>query len=181
MSAVFLEKYTVLITILMTLFVSRVKTSMHTNIVTVWIANFAGTFFHELAHLIVSAVFNGKPIKISLFPKKEGNGYTLGYVESSNITWYNAFPIAMAPFLLLIIVYFIYNDFFNFMELNTLNYLIYLFLLVSFLDSAIPSGQDFKVAFSNFGFLIYFLLLGLWCYYNCNQYFYNFNFLSQKG
>ena len=151
-----LQDYTILITILMTLFISRIKLIMHTNIVTAWIANFTGTFFHELAHLVVSIVLNGKPVKVSLFPQKIDNGYILGYVQNSNITWYNALPIALAPLSLLVAVYYIYNYFFSYFEMNFTNYLLYLFLLVSFLDSAIPSIQDIKVAFSNFGFLVYF-------------------------
>ena len=151
-----LQNYTILITILMTLFISRIKMIMHTNIVTAWIANLTGTFFHELAHLIVSLVTNGKPVKVSLFPEKQEDGYVLGYVISSNITWYNALPIGLAPLSLLVAVYYIYTYFFGYIEFTVINYIIYLFLLVSFLDSAIPSIQDFEVAFSNFGFLIYF-------------------------
>ena len=151
-----LNNYTILITVLMTLLISRIKLSMHTNIFTAWIANFMGTFFHELAHLMVSVVLNGKPVKVSLFPKKIEDSYILGYVKNSNITWYNALPIALAPLLLLVAVYFIHSDFFNYFDFNFINYLLYIFLLVSFLDSAIPSVQDIKIAFSNFGFLVYF-------------------------
>lgn len=168
MSENILQDYTVLITILMTLFISRTKLIMHTNIVTAWIANFTGTFFHELAHLVFSIVLNGKPVKVSLLPEKTENGYALGYVLNSNITWYNALPIALAPLTLLMAVYYIYSYFFEYMEFTVTNYIIYLFLLVSFLDSAIPSIQDFKVAFSNFGFLVYFALFGAWLYCTWN-------------
>jgi len=151
----FLQDYVVLITMLMTLFISRIKLIMHTNMFTAWIANLTGTFFHELAHLIASMVLNGKPVKVSLFPQKTEKGYILGYVQSANVTWYNAFPIALAPLSLLIIVYLIYNHYFEYFEMSLTNYLIYIFLLVSFLDSAIPSIQDLKVAFLNIGSLVY--------------------------
>ncbi len=156
MTETLLNSYTILITVFMTLLISRIKLSMHTNIITAWIANFMGTFFHELAHLLVSIVLNGKPTKVSLFPKKTEDSYILGYVNNSNITWYNALPIALAPLLLLVVVYFIHSDFFNYFEFNITNYLLYIVLLVSFLDSSIPSTQDIKIAFSNLGFLVYF-------------------------
>ncbi|RME61061.1 hypothetical protein D6779_00770 [Candidatus Parcubacteria bacterium] len=57
-----------------------------------------GTFLHELSHFIAAMLLNGKPTRFSLWPKREGDRITLGTVTASNITWYNAIPVALAPF-----------------------------------------------------------------------------------
>jgi len=151
------SEYLIFTIIFLTLLISRVKNLAHSTMLGAWLVNFFGTFFHELAHLIASAFLNGKPTKISLLPQKMEGGYTLGYIESSNVTWYNALPISLAPLSLLVLAYYININFFLYFEENTLTYILYIYLQVSLIDSSIPSSQDFKVAFSNIGFIVYFI------------------------
>jgi len=151
--------------ILIVILVTRFKDYTSGNIFGIWIANLLGTFFHELAHLSVSALMLGKPTKVSLFPSKQENGkYILGYVESSNVKWYNAFPISMAPLLLLALAFYFNKYYFEYIEENIYTYIVYIFVTVTLLENAIPSMQDFKVGFSNLGFLIYLAIPILYFY-----------------
>lgn len=61
-----------------------------------------GTFVHELLHLVVGLILNGKPVSISLWPRRVGHGqWILGAVGFANVRWYNAVFIALAPLLAL--------------------------------------------------------------------------------
>ncbi len=65
------------------------------------------TYFHELAHFVVSFFLLGKPKKFSVFPTRTENGWILGYVESHNLNWFNTSFVALAPLLLLPIFFFL--------------------------------------------------------------------------
>lgn len=59
---------------------------------------FIGVFIHETLHLITGAVLGAKPVGMSIIPKRGRQGtMELGSVSFSNITWYNALPLALAP------------------------------------------------------------------------------------
>jgi hypothetical protein len=59
-----------------------------------------GTFVHEFLHLIVGLILNGKPVSISLWPRRVGHGqWVLGTVGFANPRWYNAVFIGLAPLL----------------------------------------------------------------------------------
>lgn len=59
-----------------------------------------GTFVHELLHLLVGLLLNGKPVHVSLWPRKAGPGqWVLGSVGFANLRWYNAVFIGLAPLL----------------------------------------------------------------------------------
>jgi len=144
------------------LVVERLKQLSKKNIISAWIVYFLSTFFHELSHYIVSLFTNGKPTKVSLLPSRseDKKSIILGYVESSNITWYNGFLVGMSPLSLLVGVYFIDIYFFKFFEESIVSFFVYLFLIIIFIDSSLPSSQDFKVAFSSiFGVLFYMSLI----------------------
>ena len=118
------------------------------NIFTTWIVFLIGTIFHELAHFFVSLITFGKPTWFSILPSKSvdaaGNiGYTLGYVKSENVRWFNVFFISMAPLLLLPLSFFVYQYFFTYFQPNLPNFILYIFLLVSLIVSSIPSKIDF--------------------------------------
>ena len=102
------------------------------------------TIMHELSHFILSFFLFGKPSKISVFPKKIGNFYQFGYVESGNINVLNVIPIAMAPFLLLFLGFYIFDSFALY-EKNTTILAIELFLVANMLYGSIPSVVDFKL------------------------------------
>jgi len=155
--------------ILTVLIIDRIKQASKQNIYTAWGAYFIGTFFHELSHLLISFLMNGKPVNFSLLPQKDThnpNNIILGYVLSSNIKWYNAIPISMSPLLLLVGVYFFDKYFFTYVSQNIYSMVIYLFLIISLIDSAIPSREDFRVAFSSFfGLFFYTLLISVIIFY----------------
>jgi hypothetical protein len=149
--------------ILMVLFIEKIKRVSSKNILTTWIFNFIGTFFHEITHYFVALILNGKPSKFNIFPKKvvfnNKNYYSLGNIEVGNLRWYNRFFIGMSPFLLLIIVYYLDKYFFYFFENRFLENILFIYLIVVFLSSSIPSIVDFKNAFSKNGYLIGFVTI----------------------
>lgn len=62
-----------------------------------------GTLVHEALHLIVGLLMNGKPVSMSLWPKKVGPGqWVLGSVGFRNLQWYNAMFIGLAPLLAIV-------------------------------------------------------------------------------
>ncbi len=132
----------------------KIKESSKQNRFTVWVIYFMGTFFHELAHFLVSLVTFGKPYWFSVIPHSEINKesgekmITLGHVKSSNVRWWNVFFISMAPFLLLPLSYYVYLHFFDYIEMNLWTLILYVFTIVSLLFSSIPSGVDFKNVFN---------------------------------
>jgi hypothetical protein len=63
-----------------------------------------GTFVHELLHLLVGMIMNGKPVTISLWPRRVGQGHwILGAVGFANLRWYNAMFIGLAPLLAILV------------------------------------------------------------------------------
>lgn len=137
----------------------KIKEGSKRNILSVWIMYFIGTFFHELMHLVVSFITNGKPKWFSILPTSNFNengkleSYTLGYVRSENIRWYNTFYISMAPLLLIYLSFYIHQNFFNYFEVTIYSYLSYIFLIISLLFSSIPSGADFRILFSSTNYI----------------------------
>lgn len=134
--------------------IERLKRKSYSNLYSAWFVCLIGTFFHELMHYIVSKITNGKPNGFSIWPTETPDGYVLGYVSNDNFRWYNKFLISMAPFLLFGILHLINNYYFKYFELNLYTQLFYIFLIVVFLDSAIPSSIDFNIAFGKLNFII---------------------------
>jgi hypothetical protein len=132
---------------------STIKRSS-SNLLTSWIANIIGTIFHELAHFIVGKILLAKPTNFSLIPHKiEENGqkyYVLGHVGFSKLNWFNSLPVAMAPLSLLLIAYYIENNYWELVEYSFWNFILFAYLLIVFILNAIPSRQDYKVAFDSF-------------------------------
>lgn len=63
-----------------------------------------GTFIHELLHLMVGLVLNGKPVTISLWSRRAGQGqWILGSVGFANLRWYNSVFIGLAPLLAIVV------------------------------------------------------------------------------
>lgn len=109
-----------------------------------WIIAWPGTAMHELMHWAVGSVTNGKPTKLSVLPQPAENGQLiLGYVNFANITWYNAFPIAVAPLLAIPAVY--YASQYVPHEL-TLATGLAIWALASSISQCLPSTQDWEIA-----------------------------------
>lgn len=65
------------------------------------IFSLVGTIAHELLHLAAGWLFLAQPTSLSIIPKREGSGWTLGSVSFANLTIFNAAPVAFAPLLLI--------------------------------------------------------------------------------
>lgn len=146
--------------ILVTLLIARLKLIGNSNIFTVSIVNIFGTFLHELMHFIVGFILFAKPVSFSIFPKKSGDGYTLGSVEFMNLTWWNSLPVAMAPLLLLGVAYEFHYYFYEAMDsvYSLKNQMIYILVMAVIIDNSIPSSVDFRVGF---GSLVVPFLIGI--------------------
>jgi len=117
-----------------------------------------GTFMHELMHLLASFITFGKPTSFSIIPKKHNGGITLGSVTSSNITWYNALLISLAPFALYFIAYYLMKILPSIH--NELYYYATLYFIANLLFAGTPSGTDWRLAFKKSWVLIL-LVVGL--------------------
>jgi hypothetical protein len=59
----------------------------------------AGTICHELAHFCVGLLTGARPAGFSVMPRRMGRSWQLGSVSLTRVRWYNAAPVALAPFL----------------------------------------------------------------------------------
>ena len=126
-----------------------------------------GTIAHELCHFVVGFLLGAKPVGFSLIPHRaDNNKWTLGSVSFGNIRWYNGVFVGMAPLLILAPFYFLIPSHFalgDFKSPGCKDCITWL-AMAYFLPSAVPSGQDFKVAivsalpvvvFCTLGYLLY--------------------------
>src|SRR5205807_4997851 len=60
-----------------------------------------GTIAHELSHLVVGYALGARPQRFSLWPRREGKRWILGFVTFGNLNVLNAAPVALAPLALL--------------------------------------------------------------------------------
>lgn len=146
------------------LIVSSLIKRSSSNLLASWIANIIGTIFHEVSHFLVGKILLAKPTDFSLVPHKvEESGrkyYVLGHVSFSKLNWFNSLPVAMAPLLLLLIAYYVENNYWKLVEYSFWNFIIFTYLLIVFIINAIPSRQDYKVAFDSlFGLLFWVTLI----------------------
>lgn len=99
------------------------------------------TTLHECSHFLTGAALcNSLPSFPSIIPHREGDGWVLGSVNAQ-VTWFSAFPVGMAPLLLLP----------GFWAAHRFTHIppMYQALLLPFvIQACTPSGQDFRVAFS---------------------------------
>jgi hypothetical protein len=166
---ILIENNLLYFTIIFAAIIGKIKESSKQNILSVWLIYLIGTFAHELMHLVVSIITFGKPTWFSILPSKTINnngqvlGYTLGYVKSKNIRWYNVALISLAPLLLIPLSYLIYTDFFNYIDRNLYSYILYIFIIISLLFSSIPSSVDFRNIFNGFKTILNFVPLGMVC------------------
>lgn len=152
--------------ILLVILISRLKNRTYGSLFLAALINIPGTILHETAHFIVGLLLWAKPTSFSLFPKKNGNVYTMGSVGFRNIKFYNALPSAMAPLALLGVAYFLNLYYLKHAHITIWNYFLFILLEIVIIENAIPSSTDFRVAFSRpLGILLYgIILLGLIVY-----------------
>lgn len=146
--------------ILLVIFLLKIKYMTYTSISLSALVNIFGTSLHEMAHFITGFILNAQPTGLSLWPKKCDGRYVLGSCGFRNIRFYNAFPAALAPLILLVLGYMFNKWFFANIQVNYINYIGYIFLQTVLIENALPSRQDIKVAFSNpLGVVMYVALI----------------------
>jgi hypothetical protein len=120
-----------------------------------------GTLAHEFSHLVTGWLLGGRPAHFSIWPKRRKNDYELGSVSFSNLRWYNAFFIGVAPLSLLgaawgIAVWRLHGG----MAFTWMN-AVWLYLVANLVESSLPSGQDLRIAArSPVGWLLLAVALG---------------------
>jgi len=111
---------------------------------------------HELTHLLASFITYAKPTNFSIIPKKHNGGITLGSVSSSNITWYNAIIVSLAPFTLYFLAYYLMKILSSID--NELYYYLTLYFIANLLFAGTPSSTDWKLAFKKSWILLLVLI-----------------------
>ncbi len=112
----------------------------------VFILALPGTFAHELCHWLLGKLLLGRPVRFTLWPRREGRSYILGAVAFTNLRWYNAFFIGMAPLLLLPLAYGLF--WWRLAAHPVLGWpeALMAFLLANLIFGALPSGPDLRIA-----------------------------------
>ena len=87
--------------ILLVIILVHLKNATYKSMFLCALINMPGTILHETMHFIVGLLLNAKPCNFTVLPRKGDNGYVMGSVGFTNITFYNAIPSSMAPLLLL--------------------------------------------------------------------------------
>ena len=123
-----------------------------------------GTFAHESSHWVLGLLLNGQPRTFTLMPHREAGGWVMGSVALTNLRWYNAFFIGMAPLLLLPLAYWAMTWRLGLTPGFSWQEALAVYLIANLAYASIPSWQDVKAsARSPLGWL----LLGaglLWAY-----------------
>lgn len=105
-----------------------------------------GTMAHETCHWLLGKLLNGRPVRFTVLPRREGRAFVLGAVAFANLRWYNAFFVGMAPLLLLPAAYALFR--WRLAAGPTLrgSEAALAFLVANLLHGAVPSGQDVRIA-----------------------------------
>lgn len=154
--------------ILLVVFLIRLKYATYRSMWLAAIINIPGTFLHEFMHFVVGLFTNAHPEGLELLPKKspDGDGYIMGSVGFSNLTFYNAFPTAFAPLGLLVIGYCINRYYLPQITPTYLNYIGYVLLQTIIIENSIPSSVDIRQAFRfPHGAAFYFAILATILYF----------------
>ena len=114
-----------------------------------------GVVVHESCHYIVGKAMNGNPISFSVWPREREGRYVLGSVGFTNLRWYNAFFIGMAPLVMFPGAYYLLMWRVQTFTLN-LKELVFLYLIANLISVALPSPADVKIAWgkSPIGYLL---------------------------
>lgn len=106
-----------------------------------------GTFCHELCHWVVGKALNGQPARFTILPRRQGRSWLLGAVTFSNLRWYNAFFVGLAPLALLgVAVGFLWFRLGGVPRALGGWDAAGVYLLANLLFGALPSGQDLRIA-----------------------------------
>lgn len=127
--------------------------------------NLTGVILHESAHLVAGILLGAKPSSFSLIPSRTAAGWSLGSVRFTKINPFNAVPVALAPLVLTVVAWGVYQSWplwFTPSLRSTLALYAALFVL---LYNALPSRQDLRVACNWKSILLYGAASGLACWF----------------
>ena len=112
---------------------------------------FFSTVMHEACHFIIGWILRAKPVSVSLWPRREGRTWVLGYVAFSNITLWNAAFVGLAPLLMLPLGWFIFVHGMipSFVAGWHLSWIVLGYLVACCFFGGWPSSTDIKVSFSS--------------------------------
>ncbi len=153
--------------ILLVVFLVRIKYATYRSMWLCAVVNIPGTVLHEFMHFIVGLVTNARPVNFCLLPRRGDDGrYVMGSVGFTNITFYNAFPTAVAPLFLLVIGFYVNRYMLPIMRPSYLNYIGYVLFQTIIIENSIPSTADVRVAFRSPLSAIFYgvILLAIICY-----------------
>lgn len=105
-----------------------------------------GTFAHEFCHLALGLLLNGKPAGFNLLPRRHEQGWEMGSVSFSHLTWYNAFFIGMAPLMLLPAAFYLMRWRLGLLAGFDWREALAIYLIANLVYAALPSWQDCKHA-----------------------------------
>ncbi|WP_243303657.1 hypothetical protein [Geothrix oryzisoli] len=105
-----------------------------------------GTVCHELCHWAVGHLLNGRPVRFTVLPRREGRGLVLGAVTLSNLRWYNAFFIGLAPLALLPAAYGLLRWRLGDHPVLGWPEAAMVFFLANLVFGSVPSWQDLRIA-----------------------------------
>lgn len=147
--------------ILLVIILVHLKSATYKSMFLCALINMPGTILHETMHFIVGLLLNAKPCNFTLFPRRNENGYVMGSVGFTNITFYNAIPASMAPLMLLPMGFYLNRYFLPNMAPTFTNYVLYVLLQTIIIENALPSSADFKVARMYFLGIIMYTAIGV--------------------
>jgi hypothetical protein len=116
-----------------------------------------GTLAHELLHFLLGTLTLARPVRFSLLPKFHRDGSTtLGYVTFTNIRWYNALWVGMAPMLALPAALWLVHYRSVQSAPPGLQELAWSYIAASLTYSCVPSKADIAIVFSKpIGLMVY--------------------------
>ena len=151
--------------ILLVIVLVHLKNATYRSMFLCALINLPGTILHELMHFFVGLIMNAKPCNFTVLPRKSDNGYVMGSVGFTNITFYNAIPSSMAPLLLLPIGFYLNRYFLPNMDPTFTNYILYVLLQTIVIENALPSSADFKVAKQHFLGIVMYLAIAVGAFF----------------
>jgi hypothetical protein len=110
------------------------------------VSAFPATLAHELMHLGIALITNGRPSALRLLPRRSARGYTLGSVTCSNVRWYNGLFIGLAPLALLPLAAELFRWRVRLGPAADVSEAAWAYGIASLVLAALPSWQDLRIA-----------------------------------
>jgi hypothetical protein len=105
-----------------------------------------GTAIHEGMHFLLALLFCARPVSVNLVPRREGNSYVMGYVACSQMHWYNAIFVGLAPLLMLPLALWTAQWRLEHWAGFRFDELAWVYLVGSMVHGCLPSTQDIKIS-----------------------------------